>query len=448
MRPLLKFSLIVTLTLASAGLSSKSAAQSVLPEDSFPTLARLLENLDQNNPDVVAESMRVEESKAGVVGANRAYRPRVTSYARIQGLYETRINSQSSNVNTFDIGPYATVGVGVPLYHWDEIDSKKAQARARMEQAKGYKENRYMDVRQRLRRYYLEYQIANIAASLAKESMSYASQKQEGMEKMLAKGQVAKNEVYEARIFAKSREESFIDAQSGAQYYLELIREVSGIMDLEIPTEEIPEISPLPDELLKRICNEAAVADMGDTQALEAELEREEAFMKELGSRNKPQIDAVASTNIDYVDEYRNGGYENVPRVTTWAGVQMNWTIYDRGTLSQEERACKARQRRLEALIAATRLRHMREVSNAAREARVNASRIETRSERVRMLEEQVKMLEAQLENNTTSANKLFDRKDDLERTRLDLARAYAYYMVAVAELEDMARSTLKEDTH
>jgi len=45
------------------------------------------------------------------------------------------------------------------------------------------------------------------------------------------------------------------------------------------------------------------------------------------------------------------------------------------------------------------------------------------------------------MSQNLISANDLFQRKLDLQRTRLDLLQACASYMLAVARLDDMAKT-------
>ncbi len=412
----------------------------MMPEDSFPALGEILLHLDESSPAIAAEAMRIEESQASYEAAASASMPRVSSYARIQGQYETRFNSEADNINSFDVGPYASINASLPIYRWGEIQARKDQALGRKESATAWTERRKADLRQNIRRFYIEYQLALQAATIASEGISYAKNKEEGMRAMLESGNTSRRSVYEAQIYAQERMEELTDCESRSVYYLDLLREASGRPQLEIPLEAIPMIEPLEEEQLAALQQAAANQDSEETLAIEGELATESAYNKELGTRNKPKIDAVLSSNLDYVDEYRSGGdYENVPRINSWIGLQANWQIYDGGGIRAEQRASMARVRRLEARIAEARLRHLREASSAAREARLNASRIETRAARLAMLEDSIRLMEAQLASGSTPANDLFQRKLDLERTRVDLLRACAYYTLYIAELREMA---------
>jgi hypothetical protein len=143
---------------------------------------------------------------------------------------------------------------------------------------------------------------------------------------------------------------------------------------------------------------------------------------------------------LDYVDEYRSSGdYENVPRIIGWMGLQVSWTLLDGGSADADRMGNLARSRRHEARLDELMLRQAREASVIEREARLCERRHATRAGRLALLEESVRMLEAQLAGNLVSANDLFRLKLDLERTRLELVRSDAYYLLAVAQLTDMA---------
>ncbi len=440
MRPLR--SILLSLIIAACTCN----AAGLLPEDNFPALRELLDQFEANSPVLRNEAGRIEEGRAGLEAANRIRRPRVNSFYRIQGQYETRFNSEADNINNFDFGPFASVNLSLPLFLWGEVEARKDAAEGRIESATAWTAHRAMQLRQELRRNFVEYQLAMYAAAVAEEGMEYARRKEEAIRAMLDKGQTARQNLYEAQLFAQERQEEYDDAMARAGNCLDNMREICAMPRLMPGVAPFPGLGPLPVELLERICSEAVSSPSGEELSLRGELETEQAFWRELQARNKPKIEAVASTNLDYVDEYRVGGnYENVTRVYSWLGIQANWTIYDSGMVKTEQRASTARQRRLEARMDEARLRRAKEASSIAREARLNMSRMQTRATRLDMLEASVKLMEAQLADNLIPANDLFQRKLDLERTRLELVRAEAAYMLAIAALEEMAKPLLEK---
>ncbi|MFA5256761.1 MAG: TolC family protein [Opitutales bacterium] len=436
-----RLSAILSLVLLLTPCAGAEAA-APLPEDGFPQLRGILNQIGTKSPSIMAEEQRIEEGEAALKAASSGRNPHVNSFARLQGQYETRINSHSDSNDNFNFGPYASVYANLPLYHWGEFKAREDQAQGRIDSATGWTGMRILQLRQDLRRYYVDYQLALKGEEIAKESIAYARKKEEGLKTLVDNGQAPRQNLVEARIFAQERAEELADAVSRAGYDLDLIREMCGQGGLEISPEQIPDIEPMDASELDRMTRAAAAAISPEVASLEGELQTEEAFFRELGSRNRPKIDVVVSSNVDYVDEYRpDGTYGTVPRVYNWAGIQANWTIYDGGTNNAEQLASMARQRRIQARITEARLRQSREVSSAAREARLNAERLLTRRARVKMLEESVDLMELQMSQNLISANDLFQRKLDLQRTRLDLLQACASYMLAVARLDDMAKT-------
>ena len=147
----------------------------------------------------------------------------------------------------------------------------------------------------------------------------------------------------------------------------------------------------------------------------------------------------MISGNLDYIDEYRSEStYENVPRTYAWGGIQASWTMYDSGTNDADKRSSLARQRRINTRIEQAKQAQIHDVDNIVNDARLNASRAETRRKRAELMKMSVEMIESHVTAHDVSANELFQRKLDLRRTEMDLLRAEFSCMLDVAQLREI----------
>ena len=411
----------------------------VLPEDCFPQLGTILAAAEGSSPALEQESSILDEAKAWGKDASSQRLPRVSAFARVQTQYEQRFNSEAQ-IDAFNVGPNAGLSLSVPLFHWGEFPARAAGARAHSEAARLRKEQRRLEIRQNLRRYYLEYQLAEQSVRVATEGIEFARRKQEGLKGLVDGGLAPRQDLVEADIFAQERQEDLDFSGSHSADCLGALRMISGMESLEVTSAEFPKLEFLSDADLDSLRIAASVAKVPALAALEAEFDAEKANQREIRSRNRPKVDAVASGGLDYTDEYQeNGRYSTVPRALGWAGVQASWTLYDGGQIDALEGVSLARQRRLRAQIEEARLRQQNDIANIARDARLNAGRYATRLQRLELLKITLSYMEEQLAKGGVPANDYFQRRLDYQRTQLDLLSAGAYYMLDIAQLKDIA---------
>jgi outer membrane protein TolC len=294
-------------------------------------------------------------------------------------------------------------------------------------------------VRQDIRRNYLEYQISTQTAQIAQDGLAYAKRQEQGIQTLLDRGLASKEDVNEADIFAQERQEDYDSAQNQAADTVDILHALLGKPIQQLTFTQFPKMEMMTDEELDNLERSALAANLPNVAALENALETEKASFREISSRNRPKIDAVAADNIDNVDEYRASGYKNIPRNTIWFGLQTNWTVLDGGVVEAEKSASLARQRRIQAQITEAKLGQQRDIANIARDARLNTSRYQTRLRRLQLLQSTVSMLEAQVTQGSVNSNELFSRKQDLQRTQIELLRATASYMLDIAQLRELA---------
>ena len=410
-----------------------------MPEDCFPELRTILAGIDSTSPALQQGAASLDESEAGLKALRAARKPKISAFARVAGGYETRINSDYEDANKFSFGPYATIGTSIPVFHWGELKAKTDIASSRIHANEHWNEQRAAQIRQSIRRNYVEYQLAIQAADIARDCIAYAQRRQQGQKDLLENGLSSASDLLEADIFEQERQEELDQAKSTAASNFAQIQEATGKDNLEITPSPFPTLSLITDEELNALQQAASSAKLPQERAMEDELAAEKASFREMACRNRPKLDAVAATDIDSVDEYRNGNLTKVPRNNLWAGLQVNWTIYDSGAIEAEKMGSLARQRRIQARIDEAKLRQIREISDIARDAKLNASRFETRNRRLELLRKTVELMENQVMQKNIPANDLFQRKLDLQRTQLDLLRASAYYMLDISMLREIA---------
>ena len=415
------------------------AGAAVLPEDCFPQLRALFDAAEGSSPAMEQQAGIVAETNALADAVRSQRMPRVSGYARVQSQYETRINSQVE-IDAFNVGPNAGLTLAIPIFHWGEFPARAEYARARGETARLRMSQRLLEIRQELRRNFVQYQLSLQAAAIAADGIEFAQKKQDGLKGLVNDGLAPRQDLVEADIFAQERQEELDYSENQSAYCLGAIRLASGVESIEIARADFPELQLLADSELESLRLAATAAKLPAIGALEAELAAEEASTREIRSRNRPKIDAVAAGGVDAVDEYRQDGrYATVPRAIGWVGVQATWTIYDGGDLSAQEAASLARVHRLRAALEEARLRQQHDVGSIARDATLNASRYRTRLQRLELLRRTLAYMEEQLAGGGVSANDYFQRRLDFQRTQLDLLNASATYMLDIAQLNDIA---------
>jgi outer membrane protein TolC len=432
--------LINLLAIAVFAHAASAQVSAPMPEDCFPDLRAIIEGMYQNSPDLLMNSMNTEEGLANLDSAKGYRGPRITGFARMQAQYENRFNSESTYEQDITVGPYANITASLPIFHWGEITARIDIAKSRVEASQNWTRQRAAQIRQDIRKSYIEYQLALKSAEIARDDIANAQKKRDGMQVLADKGLMAKDDLGDVDIYIQSRKEDLAYSTSQSEYFLNELKESSGLASLDLHETAFPEMRMLTDAELLDLQNAASCAMLPSIDAMEAELAAEKASCKEISSRNRPKLDAILSGNMDYADEYRNNGkYENVPRAYAWGGIQASWTIYDRGTNNADRRASMIRQRRIEQRIEQAKITQTHDVANIANDARLNASRTDTRRTRLALLSTSVDMMEAQFEQKGVSANDLFQRKLDLRKTEMDLLRAQAYYLLDVAQMREIA---------
>lgn len=435
----------LTSLLLIAGSLSAQAGTPPVPEECFPQLREIIEQARTDSPAMRQKQASSDEGKALIDSARSQTHPRVSGTLRMQSAYTKRIDSEYRNSEKFKTAPSASLYASVPLFHWGEYDAKIDQAKARKNAQDDYGEDKYQDIVQNLRRYYVEYQLAMLSRDLADDGIEYANWRRQNLDGLADNGMGSRQDALNADIYTEERLDDQAYAKNQAEYYQDLLQENSGNLNLRIRKEAMPEFDFLKPDELARLLNQADSADLPIFRALDDELRTAKAQYDEIRVRNRPKVDAVAYFNLDQEDEYRSSthSYKTLPRVYAWGGIQANWAIYDGGTVTADKLAAMARMKNVQARIDEARLRQNRETANIARDAELNASRYQTRLRRTELLQTSIDMMEKQ--PDSFSSDTILQRKLDLLRTRLDLARAGAYYMLDVAQLRDLAAYNSKK---
>jgi len=420
------------------------AQTAVMPEDLFPQLRELLAAAEAHSPALAAEVMTVEEARAGIDAAEAQNGVHVTAYVRALGSIEQRIGAESESPDGFRVGPYASIVANLPLYYWGGLEARRELARFRARMAEAGSNGMRERVQQEVRRYYLEYLLARQSAAIARENIAYADRRVEAQEALVQSGMLARRNLIETRIFRSEREEDVMAAEKLASFTLALLRELTGVEDLELRETPFVDVQPLDGTALDTLRDAAAHDGLVPEQAaLAATLGAERAAMREVASLNKPRLDLVAGSNVDAVDDWSVEAreFQQVPRIWSFVGLQASWNIFDSGEVRAGRMASMARQRRVEAKIEEARVRRQRTAEDTAQNAALAAQQIDSRTRRLELLESIVELMERQVADNVIPANDLFERKIELERTRVELLRAKTNYLLSIALLRSAAES-------
>ncbi len=365
----------LALSLAPVAALAQSGSLPVLPEDVFPELKQILAEAVQQSPRMLSQSLNQEIAAADLISARSGLYPSAGGYLQASVTRDRREGIQG-DLSTDKL--YYSFSITQPLFHWGERrnNAKIGEISKRIAD-RNYGEA-YRLLAHEIRVAYLQMIILKGRVAEAKFNLEQAQETLRVTEDRLMRGVISESEAFQPRIAA---EQSALNADKVADSFAEAKRRFAVLTGRPAPVDE-----RIPDEIPPVTTSEDKVASLlggflsqsepltVTGRTLRDQVESAELTYANQRSRLRPKINLVAGLTQDEqsytIDPSLKFGLRSF-----YAGVSVNWTVFDGFATKAAKRSSLARVRQAEATyrqyaesVASDAQRNARQLSFAARQ--------------------------------------------------------------------------------
>lgn len=405
------------------------------PEQLFPELDPLMESAKQAAPAIQSQYYYVQETEGNMIVDAAARRPKVGLTGRIAGTYEYRDDLAGNDASAL---LDANIYLKQPVYYWGRLDAQRRIGQLRNEAAKAALARTVAEVMTEVREQYFQALLATLQLQVAENGTALAATNLDSQERLFREGRVPELRLLETRLAVQDYAEMKASAEGRLTLALSQLSALTG-MDVKassIDLENFPQIPLITSEQIEDIrtsirapgaifSNETAYHIL--TKAVE-----EEQY-KIISTRTKPTIDFIAGGTQDQVDGY--GTTDRATRVYAFAGLQINWNIYDGAETKGLRLASLARQRMSDFRAQRARTDEERQRLYLLNDVEVKLRQIAARQQRVELIGQRLRIAEQQASRGEISSLELLRQKQDYASARYALAESLVYYLNQITRL-------------
>lgn len=404
-------------------------------EEIFPGLEALLEEAGTHAPELRLGSLRVEERTGELEVARGQRLPRATFNARLLGAYEIREDID----DTLRGSANASFILSQPLYTWGALDRREtiAEHRVTLEELEAERSgaSQFMQLRQA----YLQWLLMQERLAVLEQSVELSTTFLEARRRLLEAGLSSEQEVLEMEARVMENQESIAFIEKTMADLENRFRNLSGVsfMPEDPQGVSLEQIQPM-DEATWEALEErvqAAGWDQGEPQTERWKLLEtiEEEQLAILDKRNWPTLDFITGFFSDQLESVNSDEY--VARLQYYAGLQVNWNLFDGWQTDGYRRSALARKRSYAILREHTGGEVRRQAEALLAELDLNRKQVEARSRREALLERRVRLLREQVDQNRVSGVDLIEGEIDYFDVRQRLMEARVQYLMNTMRL-------------
>lgn len=380
-------------------------------------------------------ALRMEEREGDLDVTRGQRRPQVRAHARMSGAYEMRDDISNRFRGSVD----ANLGLTQPLYHWGALERRQsvAEERVALEEVDSTRrsERHFMDIRSAYLRWLLMQEQRKILQQSIELSESFVNARRQ----LVDVGQSSEQDVLEveARLLENYESLSYIES-SILSYESRLSNLVGpGIELAETGGNPLSVIRPMGEEafrvLSSDVRNGLSILSNPEIQRYSMLADIESQQLEILDKENLPKVDLVAGIHSDHLDSLNNEDF--VLRVQYYAGIQVNWSIFNGWQTDGRKRSTLARKRAYALREDIARDGFVQQAENLLANLQLNLKQIEARGKRAAILERRQELVREQVERNILPAAERMEVEIDVLNVRQRLMESRVNYLINLMEL-------------
>lgn len=369
-------------------------------EEVFPELQGLMVRAAGDSPEMRLLQLRLEEKAGDLDVAIARNRPSVRANASLLGNYEMRDDID----NEFGGDVSARISVNQPLYQWGNLKRQVNVARQRLELEGVEYERQGAEKFMQLREAYLRWILMGERSRIIRQSISLSESFVAARRQLLEAGQSSEQDVLEMEARLLENRESLAFVEKSMSNHLDTLSRLTGLPvgGSTLEGGSLSQIEPMSSEAFKNLQSSIRSGMSGVADPLQSRWELLEQIEDEqlaiLDKRNWPFIDFIAGAFGDQLDSINQ--QDSVERLQLYAGVQVNWNIFDSWQTDGYKRSSLARKRAYALRAEEASDDFSRRVENLLAEIQLNLKQIEARGKRESLLDRRVTLLRQQAERN------------------------------------------------
>lgn len=344
----LRHLILACVVIGSGVLAAASVDTLALPERAMPGLNPILSGAVQQSPRMLNRALELEIAENGRIEARAGLLPNVGGSYR---LLESR-DDRADQTETLRVQKtYYDFSVNQPLFFWGERKNSARAGAIAKQMAEGNYREAYRQLAQQLRSNFGSLVVQKVLLTRARRYMAYAQQQLTIAEARLAKKEISDLDAFPVRLAAErgqiALEQSEFEFDNAKQSFARLAG-IGSIDDSQIP-DEIPAIqysAEVFDQLLAGFLS-AKESSNPDVVNQRRQVEINELSYLNQKTRLRPKFAAVVGANQDE-QAYSINGSQKYRVNSLYAGVQVNWTVFDGFASGAAKRSALARRRQAE----------------------------------------------------------------------------------------------------
>jgi len=332
---------------ASSSSLALSAEEVALPETVVPGLSPLLQSALAQSPRLVSRAIDLEIAENNRIAARAGLLPSLGGYVRVTEARDERedIPGRLSVGKT-----YYDVSINQALFHWGDRMNSARIGEINEQIAKGNYREAYRGLAQELRQKFLSLIVQKLGVTRARHFLGYARQQVTLAEDRLAKRVISDRDIHPIRLTAEHAEIAFdraaFDFETAKHAFAQLAG-LSRLDDSQIP-ETLPPLASQAEAVNRILGGFLGAPELPATEAVNArrQLQIEELNLKMQRTRLLPKLSLVVGVSQDD-QSYTVNIAQRYRLNSQYAGVSVNWTIFDGFAARSGVRNALARKRQL-----------------------------------------------------------------------------------------------------
>lgn len=408
----------------------------IYPEEVFPELAHLLRAAATQSVRVEVQQAMVAEREGWLEEARASRRPRVGMNARIAANYETR-EDDVTKTNTLVDG---NLSLTQPLWYWGELSSRVAIGELRVQAAEMELARSGVELLQQVRFHYLRWVLTHFQIQRLEQVIELAESRVANQRELLSVGRSTEQVVLEMEVRVQENRELLAFLQREYRRLSHVLRQQTGLSgDLTrfLPNHP-PEVVPMTLSDLEILRRSLQLRDPHSFELARRELElrADEEQLHIINRRHFPKVDLVAGVFADTLEGFNQD--ERVLRGNFFAGVAVNWNIFDGWATRGMRMSNLARQRMQRSWMEETRGSLSVEAERLLGEIEFNIQQILTRDTRLQLMQRRLDLLEQQRERELIPVVDQLELQLNFGDLSLQALESRIQYLLHLAQLANL----------
>lgn len=319
-----------------------------LPEKVFPQLNEILKTAVQQSPRMLNRTLDLEIAENSRIQARAGLLPSVGGSLSYRQAWDDRADISGRQKLT---KTYYDLSVTQPLYHWGERQNNARIGEIQAMISKGSYREGYRILCQEIRSGYMNLIAQKLISKRSQFYLTYANNQLKQSEDRLTKKVISEAEIFPIRLTAEqaqiSVERAAFDLANAKASFARLAG-ITGLSDENIP-DEIPVAAYAPMTFDGLLAGFLAHKDLpsNDAITMKHRLDIENLTYENLKTTLRPKFNFIAGTTQDEQSFTLNVAQKYKVN-SLYAGLSMNWSIFDGFSSRAGTRSSLARRRQLE----------------------------------------------------------------------------------------------------